>query len=288
MTALDKFRTSLLGDNYWRNYHCRCGVSVDGGKTLKDNEYYVCHARLNTYATYKPTHVYSSLAVVNQDHYDMACEFWSFILDPKKSPWKCALQGREIIYSDDNRPIGFVLSAKAPAQVIGNLCIASRIPQEHLPSLRLWCSLRKHLDDYEALALTTILSMDSSGNPLLEVKANNHFPFPNSIKAESLRNATPQFTARLMSEGGQYFPCNQIWSALKKKKVTDPYDYYANLMNDNKEYEYKHALKEMLKNKVEYTGSFKKLHKTTVGDHAVGCVPLPRLIEIVKENRACL
>jgi hypothetical protein len=211
MSALDEYRTKVIERG-------RCHINqVFLGWTDRTGELRAkldpCHANLSHIARKRPTYIFTSLWYNNEGIKSLAKEFWEFILDERRSPWRSILGGSTIIRGDDGYPVGVALDARNPAQVVGNLCIATRIPTENHNTLLTWKAyMDAGFDAYEALACANLLTM--TGCSTQYTSKWNHYPFTvgDTLDVSKLRMGTPKVTNPDLSDGGMYTPCNVIWT----------------------------------------------------------------------------
>jgi hypothetical protein len=268
MSAADQFKKIVTEYGTIHNYHCFIGTSSDNGKTLGWHVMWACHASLTYVSSKKATHLYSSLFVDHENHKPQAQEFWSYILDPTKSPFRSVLKGVEIIRDDTGYPIAFSINPDNDAQVIGSLCIATRIPEEHYPVLLSWKQWRDAgFDEHEAMCLANVIDVTKS--PPVMNTGRGHYPFFPNLSLTKLRDGTPSGGhGQALAKGGSYSPNNFLWT--------------------NKDEYFVHPLAGKVKAKGGYHGAFPAYHRYMEGDGDMSCKPFTELISFFKENRGSI
>jgi hypothetical protein len=268
MSAADQFKKILVEHGTIHNYHCFIGTSSDNGKTLGWHVKWACHASLTYVSKHNATHLYSSLFVDHVDHKPQAQEFWSYILDPTKSPFRSVLKDVEIIRDDTGYPIAFSINPDNDAQVIGSLCIATRIPEEHSAVLLSWKQwLDAGFDEHEAMCLANMIT--TVGKEPQLTPARGHYPFFCNLSLKKLRDGAPSGGhGKSLSKGGSYSPNNFLW--------TNADEYWV------------HPLANKVKAKGGYSGAFPAYYRYMEGDGDITCKPFPELVSFFKENRGSI
>jgi hypothetical protein len=265
MSALNDYRTKVIEAGRCHVNHVLLGWTdnTDVLRVKRDP----CHANLAYIALKKPTFIFTSLWYNNEGIKSSAREFWEFILDERRSPWRSILGGSTIIRDDSGYPVGVALDACNPAQVVGNLCIATRIPTENHNTLLTWRAyMDAGFDEYEALACANLLTR--TGFSTQYTSKWNHYPFHTGdvLSVTKLREGKPEFTKPNMSDGGHYTPCNVIWNKGSSRLV------------------------EKVRQNRQYGGMFKKYFVSNINSdgRVSGTVSFRKSVEIFKENRGLL
>ena len=269
MNAIEEYRQGLITRKSCHQSNVYLGYACKDGKLNASVQ--PCHANLSRYSTYHIVDLFTSLWYNNESVKELAKEYWEFITDAARSPWRSVLGGSTVIYNDDGHPIGLALKADNPAQVLGNLCIATRIPTENTNTLLTWKAYKDAgFDEYEALVLANTLTLQGWGTQ--PTTKWNHYPFntgAGSVSLKNLRNGTPLITSKNLSDGGSYMPSNAIWNGpLGQRNM-------GHLFHETR----------------TYKGMFPYLfsRQSNTGTNTVkGTVSFKRSCEIAKENRKLL
>jgi len=225
-----------------------------------------CHGGLSTYSlpdkcTYM-TDLYSSLWTryhTYDSNISYAEKFWSFILDEEESPWKDALKGRSIVRDKNKRMCGIGLhDMDVPAQLMVNLLIATRLPLENeAVPYTFSILLDEGFTKYEALYISSLVSIDRDLSKFTFIKSRVHFPFSwimlydahkyNWFMSEYpsldlIKNSKPKANSPSLKDGGSYAPCNIIWKDSGESSSEN------------------HRLIAKLFEQSKYSGSFNKLY----------------------------
>lgn len=180
----------------------------------------VCHRFLGRYPMAGCSKVYTSLWYDSKGKIKKAAQaYWNFILGDT-SPWRSILADREVVRDDDGYPIavGINITADTSSQVLANLCMATRLPFEHVGNLRLWYWLTtKGYSPHEALLVSCFAT--KQGNRLgPHPHGNWHFAFNtqgNTPTLKQLRDGTPNPDGRKVTKGNDYLYSDKIWGGNK-------------------------------------------------------------------------
>lgn len=194
----------------WKGGVCNYYYEFKDGVTFEENT--ACHYGILFHPPKYMTGVYSSL----RGNSKAVREYWDYILNPEESPWRGCLKGRKI-YKDGNKYIGFYIPINKDTsyQLVGDLLIATRVPNEHDQSLRAFkWALDNGLTLPEALLISIHLKYD--GQSLDINRSGWHFAFnpENHISLKDLRDGTPpQLNALRIWKGEGDGMTNYMWSA---------------------------------------------------------------------------
>lgn len=200
-----------------------------------------CHAMLQDVATnckfyeVKLKELWVSLWAPD-DKLDEATVYWNYMLDPKISPWRGCLKGSEIIYAEHptdkrfkKRPVAFVIrDMDAPFQLIGSLCITSRMCWQQSGYLTGFTALIKGgFSIPEAAFLTANIYLSGKGDKFKFPYAGD-YPFDtyvhHNMDYQRFVNGDPIITkATSVHKGETYNKTNNIFGAWihHPDKVTD-------------------------------------------------------------------
>ena len=183
----------------------------------------ICHmfmAKHYMHATYGMSGIYTSLWTKYEKDLANNILYWSFILDPIRSPWREILTTRDgrqakIINDHLNRPLCVYIPVDnhTSAQLLENLLIATRTGFEKPQNTRLFAWMVEHgLSLYEALYVSIWVQMDDNGKTW-QVPLHGHYPFNinTNIKLKQIMDCAPKFGTNKIALAESPFPCNIIW-----------------------------------------------------------------------------
>lgn len=241
-----------------------------------------CHRSVTNYSNYGAVRhgilgIYSSLWVSSSEHYEGARLYWNYLFDKDVSPWRSILQtqdGREakIIYDAQERPIAFHLpiDGTSPSQVVGNFCIASRLPFQRYRNIELFrMCMERGLTVHEAHYMSSYCYWDNGH--LRQDMGSVHFPFCPSkhLKLSTLKHARLRVNScRFQNSEYCQGEINNIWYPAHPRPA---------------------ALIPILTTDENYTGSLPGLFKNKYGRLSFGngiVTNLDTAIELFQEHKA--
>lgn len=171
--------------------------------------------------------VYASLWCRNEEYYDIACDYWNYLLGAD-SPYRLALKDLQRIYDDKGRPIAFGLhDMDAPLQLCLSVMIQCRIPQEQVSKLRSYKHWRDNgFSQTQAFFLSEhFLMFDNGELGAIPLHSYHHGFEPRvGISYTMLRDGTPQYALTSWSKGDTVYDQPQkhyyIWGKTVSKVYT--------------------------------------------------------------------
>lgn len=194
-----------------------------------------CHGFMSSYDFSSITHITTSLWCKDEKDGPAAALFWDYICDPKRSPWRVAIQGSEVLRDDEGRPIAIrvPITEDTPNQVLVNFFIATRNSYEKPDRIAMFKhGIDKGLKEHEAFLLYTFLQdlrHGTKNSEILEAAPGAHFPFhwTREISAWRIKEGKPTYDSRRMRLGHiGYSPSDAIWSPLPREKAINVSNTY--------------------------------------------------------------
>lgn len=215
--------------------------------------------------------VYSSLWCRDEKLFDAACEYWDYLLDIERSPFRLALKGVTRLYDDKGRPLAFGLhDMEAPSQVCVPLMMQCRVPQENTNKLRAYAEYRKHFDIPRSFFLSEHFYF-IDGLFYKNTSTYEHAFAPRQgINFTRMLNGTPSALKEgqcWAKTGAPYTPVTAVWKEGANNKVWG-----------------------LFTDVVKYDGLFEKFFKKVVSANGTfppshtGAVTPSKMIETLKAN----
>lgn len=184
-----------------------------------------CHGIMYNVSGDQIDRVYSSLWCRLPELFDAAKEYWGYLLDPEKSPFKRALPNLEMVYDSEGRPLAFgLLNQDVPNQLCVPLMMQCRVPQENTNKLRAFKFFRENgFDVVESFYLSEHFYYIDG----FIYKVNNAYvhafdPVSYGIDFKRLKESNPaQLEENMTWNNGSYdyTPVTAMWSSSKKSKI---------------------------------------------------------------------
>lgn len=204
-----------------------CSVLV----TYSDKEPYFmasepCHFCMTGVAGLNIKYVYSSCRVYDESYRGDAEEYWEYLFDPKRSPYRKALENVDVLkYNGHTVAVG-IQNNGSPNQLCVGVMIQARIPYEWPLRMIAYRAFRKAgYDVPHAMYLSEhFTSSDMTGKKLKKSIINGgwHSSFDaNCISYDRFMNGEPDpavvnFNNCWMNNTGKYDPITNMWGKPKK------------------------------------------------------------------------
>lgn len=207
-----------------------CDVLVtfkDGGQRFYPSN--GCHGIMHNVAGPEVDRVYSSLWCRFEELFESAKEYWGYLLDPEKSPFKGALKELEMVYDDQGRPLAFgIKSLGTPNQLCVAVMMQCRVPQENTNKLRAFKFFREAgFDVVESFFLSEhFYYVDGFIYKVNSSYMHAFSPFM-GIDLKRLRESDPKALNKhntWLAGSAGYTPVNDMWSTGKPSKVWEVLD----------------------------------------------------------------
>jgi hypothetical protein len=193
---------------------------IDGDGKIKTMPGIGCHNATLGFFFGSNRGVFSSLWCRYPDLYEAAVDYWDYLTDTKSGPFAKYLKADDIVILRDKigRPlaVGTFNTSTVSAQVLTNIMIGARVPQEMSNKIRsYWLWRRNGFTRPESILLAEYISVHVNGSLSLSGETYTHLfdRLESGISLRRLEESDPDIQANPApyTKSGSYGPVGSKW-----------------------------------------------------------------------------